>query len=137
MKIILLLFFIFSHILLRAQEPHLKNIQQLTYGGDNAEAYFSFNGRFLTMQSNNKNWGLKCDQIFKLKIAEAAGDSTYKPVLISTGKGRTTCSYFLNKDKYILYASTHAAGMIVLQYLKSQENIYGLFMILMIFMCLI
>jgi TolB protein len=110
MKIAFSFFLIICFTIAQAQEPHLKNIQQLTFGGDNAEAYFSFNGRFLTMQSNNKNWGLKCDQIFKLEIAEAAGDSTYNPVLISTGKGRTTCSYFLKKDKQILYASTHASG---------------------------
>jgi TolB protein len=93
-----------------AQEAHLKNIRQLTFGGDNAEAYFSYDGRSLTMQSNNKLWGLKCDQIFDVDIAKATGDSTYRPPLISTGKGRTTCSYFLPDNKHILFASTHAGG---------------------------
>jgi Tol biopolymer transport system component len=103
-------FLSFSMCMLSAQEPHLKNIQQLTFGGDNAEAYFSYDGRSLTMQSNNKNWGLNCDQIFDLEISKAIGDSTYKPSLISTGKGRTTCSYFLADNKHILFASTHAGS---------------------------
>jgi TolB protein len=90
-----------------AQEKHLKNITQLTYGGDNAEAYFSPNGKFASFQSNNRKWGLKCDQIFALEIAKAAADTTYKPPMISTGKGRTTCSYYMPNGKDILYASTH------------------------------
>jgi len=92
------------------EEKHLKNLKMLTHGGDNAEAYFSFNGKYASFQSNNKAWGLKCDQIFNLDIEKAAKDSTYKPTLISTGKGRTTCSYFLKDGKHILYASTHKSG---------------------------
>ena len=88
-------------------EKHLKNIKQLTWGGDNAEAYFSFNGKNLSFQSNYKAWGLACDQIFNMDIAKAAKDTAYKPELISTGKGRTTCSFFLKDGKHILYASTH------------------------------
>jgi Tol biopolymer transport system component len=94
-------------IAVSAQEKHLKNIQQLTYGGDNAEAYFSFDGKNLSFQCNNPAWDLKCDQIFNLDIAKAAADTTYRPTLISTGLGRTTCSYFMPGDKQILYASTH------------------------------
>ena len=93
-----------------AQESHLKNIKQLTFGGDNAEAYFSFDGKNLSFQSNNKEWGLQCDQIFNMDISKASNDTTYKPPLISTGKGRTTCSFFLPGDKTILYASTHLNG---------------------------
>ncbi len=92
------------------EEKHLANMKMLTHGGDNAEAYFSFNGKHASFQSNNAKWGLKCDQIFDLDIAKAAKDSTYKPKLISTGKGRTTCSYFLKDGKHILYASTHKGG---------------------------
>ncbi len=103
-------FFLFAGVVISAQETHLANIRQLTWGGDNAEAYFSFDGRFLCMQSNNKNWGLKCDQIFNIEIEKAIGDSTYRPALISTGKGRTTCSFFLQGNEHILYASTHAGG---------------------------
>jgi len=93
-----------------AQESHLKNIKQVTFGGDNAEAYWSYDNKSLTMQSNNKGWGLHCDQIFKIDIAKAVGDSAYRPALISTGNGRTTCSYFLKDNKHILYASTHLEG---------------------------
>jgi TolB protein len=87
-------------------EPHLKNIKQLTHGGDNAEAYFSFDGRFASFQSNNPKWDVQCDQIFNLDIAKSASDTTYKPAMISNGKGRTTCSYYLKDGKHILYAST-------------------------------
>jgi TolB protein len=91
-------------------EKHLKNIRQLTFGGDNAEAYFSFDGKNLSFQSNNKAWGLGCDQIFNMNIKKATGDTAYRPPLISTGKGRTTCSFFMPGNKTILFASTHSAG---------------------------
>lgn len=89
------------------KEKHLKNITQLTYGGDNAEAYFSYDNKMLSFQSNNKAWGLQCDQIFNLDIKKASKDTTYKPQMVSTGKGRTTCSYYLSDNKHIIYASTH------------------------------
>lgn len=82
----------------------------LTHGGDNAEAYFSFDGKHASFQSNNKQWNLQCDQIFNMDLQKAAEDTSYKPVMISTGKGRTTCSYFLKDNKHILYASTHIGG---------------------------
>ncbi|MFM9984866.1 MAG: TolB family protein [Flavobacteriales bacterium] len=87
------------------EEKHFKNVKQLTYGGNNAEAYWSFNGNKLIFQSDNPNWGLGCDQIFVLDT-KAQPDSS-KRKLISTGKGRTTCSFFMPGDKSILYASTH------------------------------
>ena len=99
-----------SNLIFSQDEKHLKNLKMLTHGGDNAEAYFSYDGKFATFQSNNTKWGLKCDQIFNLEIEKAANDSTYKPTIISTGKGRTTCSYFLKNGKHILYASTHKGG---------------------------
>jgi TolB protein len=92
------------------KEKHLTNIRQLTYGGDNAEAYFSFDDASLSFQSNNKAWGLNCDQIFSMRINDAANDSSYKPKMVSTGMGRTTCSYYLKDGKHVLYASTHAAN---------------------------
>lgn len=88
------------------EEKYLKNITQLTFGGDNAEAYFNLKGDQLCFQSNNSRWGLSCDQIFMYDLGRA-GDSTYKPPLISTGHGRTTCAYFMPSGKEILYASTH------------------------------
>ena len=99
-----------ANLIFSQDEKHLKNLKMLTHGGDNAEAYFSYDGKFATFQSNNTKWGLKCDQIFNLEIEKAANDSTYKPTIISTGKGRTTCSYFLKNGKHILYASTHKGG---------------------------
>ena len=87
-------------------EKHLRNIRQLTFGGDNAEAYWSFDGKQLTFQSNNPAWGLQCDQIFTAKLSQF-GDSSFRANLISTGDGRTTCSYFMPDNKHVLFASTH------------------------------
>ena len=89
-----------------AQEKHLANIRQLTFGGDNAEAYFSFNSQMFVFQSNNPAWGLDCDQIFYTKIDGAKMDKEM-PTRISTGLGRTTCSYFMPGDSTIIFASTH------------------------------
>jgi TolB protein len=83
------------------QEKHLRNVRQLTFGGENAEAYFNSDGSKLIFQSTHG--GLKCDQIF---IMNTDGSD---PHLVSTGKGRTTCSYFFPDGKHILYSSTHAA----------------------------
>jgi TolB protein len=91
------------------QEKHLSNVRQLTFGGDNAEAYWSFDGKKLVFQSNNPAWELKCDQIFYTAVAKDDLKTT-KPPLLSTGKGRTTCPYFLPGDKTIVYASTHLGG---------------------------
>jgi Tol biopolymer transport system component len=90
------------------QEKHLKNIKQLTFGGDNAEAYFSPKGDKLTLQLTNKAFGVSCDQIFMLDLqAQEFNEKSLQ--LVSTGKGRTTCSYYMPDGKHILYASTHAA----------------------------
>lgn len=91
------------------EEKHLKNIRQLTSGGDNAEAYWSFDGTKVSFQSNNPSWGLACDQIFYIPVDRSPGNVT-KPPMISTGLGRTTCAFFLPGDKQILYASTHLGG---------------------------
>ncbi len=88
------------------QEKHLANIRQLTFGGDNAEAYFSFNDEMFVFQSNNPAWSLKCDQIFYTNIANANMGEEIPP-MVSTGMGRTTCSYFMPGDSTIVYASTH------------------------------
>ncbi|MBR9860254.1 hypothetical protein GYB22_05810 [bacterium] len=93
----------------QSTEAHLQNITQLTFGGDNAEAYFSFDNSKLVFQSNNEEWGVSCDQIFWFNIEEAMA-SELKPPMISTGKGRTTCSYFMKGDSTFLYASTHEGG---------------------------
>jgi len=88
-------------------EDHLKNIRQISFGGDNAEAYWSFDDSKLVFQATNKDWGAECDQIY---IANSQNSDFKKTPaqLVSTGYGRTTCSYFLPGDTTILYASTHA-----------------------------
>ena len=93
------------------EEKHLKNMRQLTFGGDNAEAYWSFDSKMITFQSNNPAWGLKCDQIFYMPVEGMDLRSGAKPSLISTGQGRTTCSFFMKGNKQILYASTHLGGV--------------------------
>ena len=89
------------------QEKHLRNVRQLTFGGQNAEAYFSADGTKLIFQSSLGPAGhgdVKCDQIFVMNID---GSDQH---MVSTGKGRTTCSYFYPDGKKILYSSTHLAG---------------------------
>jgi Tol biopolymer transport system component len=83
-------------------ERHLRNIRQLTFGGENAEAYFSSDGTRLIFQSTRN--GAACDQIFTMKID---GSDVHR---VSTGTGRTTCGYYYPGDKEILFASTHKAG---------------------------
>lgn len=83
-------------------EKHLKNIRQLTFGGENAEAYFSSDGKQLIFQS--KRDGRGCDQIYTMNT----DGSNVK--MVSTGDGRTTCAYFYKSSKKILYASTHYGG---------------------------
>jgi Tol biopolymer transport system component len=81
------------------EERHLRNIRQLTFGGTNAEAYFSSDGKMLVFQSTRPPFS--CDQIYSMSI----DGSDQK--LVSTGRGRTTCAYFLPDGKQILYGSTH------------------------------
>lgn len=90
------------------QERHLRNMRQLTYGGDNAEAYWSFNNDALVFQANNPAWGTSCDQIYVMQLNGMRVDSI-PPQMVSTGMGRTTCAYFMPGDSTILYASTHLA----------------------------
>ncbi len=85
------------------REVHLKNVRQLTFdAGENAEAYWAFDGSELIMQSKRKPFS--CDQIYRLPLDGS------KPKLVSTGLGRTTCSYFLPGDDEIVYSSTHQAS---------------------------
>ncbi len=88
-------------------EIHLKNVRQLTWGGNNAEAYWSFDGKSLVFQSDFADWGVECDQIFTLEIDNVVEGE--QPSMISTGLGRTTCAYFLPGDSLIVYGSTHLA----------------------------
>jgi Tol biopolymer transport system component len=95
--------------LLYPDEKHFKNIKQLTFGADNAEAYFSFDNQKMVFQSNNKAWGVECDQIFYTSLTNAQMDKK-APKMLSSNKGRTTCSYFLPGDSTIVFASTHLGG---------------------------
>jgi TolB protein len=85
-----------------AQSSYLGPQRQLTNGGENAEAYWAPDGKRIIFQSTRSPYG--CDQIF---IMNADGSGQH---LVSTGKGRTTCGYFLPDNKHIVYASTHLAG---------------------------
>jgi TolB protein len=85
-----------------AQSNHLGDIRQLTHGGQNAEAYWSPDGKRLIFQTTRPPYD--CDQMF---VMNADGSDQH---LVSTGKGRTTCGYFLADNKHIVYASTHLAG---------------------------
>ena len=88
------------------EETHFKNLQQLTFGGDNAEAYWSYDSKYLVFQRTNPKDGVNCDQIFVGKVPQKPGEKfTYK--MISSGKGRTTCAFFTKDGKHIIYASTH------------------------------
>lgn len=91
-------------------ERHLRNVRQLTFGGNNAEAYWSPDGERLIFQSD---WGAintqGCDQQFVMSVADGAGEDGDGARLVSTGTGRTTCGYFLTDDR-VVYASTHPGG---------------------------
>jgi TolB protein len=79
-------------------ETHLSNVTQLTFGGENAEAYFSFDGRRLVFQSTPRGGG--CDQIYTMNVDGSA------LTRVSSGKGRTTCGFFYPDGQHILYGST-------------------------------
>ena len=81
-----------------AAERHLSNIRQLTFEGENAEAYFSFDGRRLVFQSTPRGGG--CDQIYTINV-DGSGLTR-----VSNGKGRTTCGFFYPDGQHILYGST-------------------------------
>ena len=85
------------------REVHLADVRQMTFGGENAEAYWSPDGRELVFQSTRPPLG--CDQIFRMPVSDPAALT-----MVSTGKGRTTCGYFTADNERIVYSSTHAAS---------------------------
>ena len=90
-------------VLLPAQSSrYLANIRQLTSGGQNAEAYWSPDGEELVFQSTRGEH--RCDQIYVMK----SDGSDVR--MVSTGKGATTCGYFLPGGGEILFGSTHEGG---------------------------
>ncbi|MFZ0914295.1 MAG: hypothetical protein WBQ76_09285 [Candidatus Korobacteraceae bacterium] len=94
-------------LLVPGEEKHLHNIRQLTFGGQNAEAYFSADDRMLSFQHQGE--GVPCDQIYTIPVDTPDGKPA-TPKLVSTGKGRTTCSYIFPSGKRMLYSSTHGAS---------------------------
>lgn len=85
-----------------AGERYLANIRQVTFGGQNAEAYFSADGKQLILQRTEGDSG--CDQEY---VVNVDGTGLRR---VSNGRGRTTCGYFYAGDQRILYASTHHVG---------------------------
>jgi len=83
------------------EEKHFRNLRQLTFGGQNAEGYWSPDGRKLIYQRMNEAEGVMCDQEFVVDLA--SGESRR----VSNGKGKVTCGYFLEGGRRVLYASTH------------------------------
>ena len=83
-----------------ADERHLANVRQITSGGENAEAYFSRDGRRLVFQSTRD--GRRCDQQYVMNVD---GSGVRR---VSTGQGKTTCGYFFADDRRLFFASTHA-----------------------------
>ena len=116
------------------KETHLKNIKQLTFGGDNAEAYWSYDNTKLVFQANNPEWDTECDQIFYMDAEE--NESGFEAPIISTGLGRTTCSYFLPDETIVLHIWMI---LLVLKFLNADpvEHMFGRSMKVMIFLELI
>jgi hypothetical protein len=84
-------------------EPHLADLRQLTFGGENAEAYWSMGGEELIFQARTGD--MQCDRIYRMKVADPK-----QVVPVSNGKGATTCSYFLPGDTDVVFASTESGG---------------------------
>jgi len=85
------------------RESRFTDVRQLTFGGENAEAYWSLDGEELIFQSTHDPYA--CDQIFRMPINDPAALTR-----VSTGTGRTTCGYFTADNERVLFSSTHAAG---------------------------
>jgi Tol biopolymer transport system component len=85
--------------MIREGETHFARLWQLTFGGENAEAYWSEDGRRLIFQSTRDGW--PCDQEYVMEMATGAVHR------VSTGTGRTTCGYFYDHDRRVLFSSTH------------------------------
>lgn len=86
--------------LIEPEEVRIKNLWQLTFGGQNAEAYWSYSGNRLSLQQMDKSDGIDCDRIYVTST-----DGSMRQV--SSGLGVTTCAFFMPSDEEVLYASTH------------------------------
>ena len=87
----------------KMEEVRLTNLRQLTFGGENAEAYYAFDGEQLIFQTRRE--GVPCDQIYTMGLDGSNAQ------MVSTGDGRTTCGYFFPNGESIIYASTHLGGV--------------------------
>ncbi|MBX7116883.1 MAG: M28 family peptidase, partial [Myxococcaceae bacterium] len=98
-----------AHSAALPQETHFAELHQLTFGGENAEAYWSFDGNSLSLQAHEGHD--TCDRIFHMKVLEG-GQPVSNPakVPVSSGKGATTCAHYFPGDKEVLFASTHLGG---------------------------
>lgn len=88
------------------EEVHFKNVRQLTFGGDNAEAYWSYDNKSIVYQRTAPDSGILCDQIFVSDLKKGS----LQPLRVSNHGGRTTCAFFTADNKHIIYASTHGGG---------------------------
>ena len=70
--------------LIYPDEKHFKSIRQITFGGDNAEAYWSFDDKNLVFQSNNEKWNVDCDQMFLMNFHDSFEENS--PKMISIGQ---------------------------------------------------
>ncbi|MCG8049808.1 MAG: hypothetical protein JAZ15_01285 [Candidatus Thiodiazotropha endolucinida] len=87
----------------KSDDRHMSNLTQLTFEGDNGEAYFSFDGKQLIYQSNRG--GFECDKIWTMDI-----DGSNK-TMVSPGHGAHTCAFFQPGEQQIVFASTsHLQG---------------------------
>ena len=96
-----------ASLLTPEEGKHLQNVRQLTFGGQNAEGYFSIDDKQIIFQHQGE--GVPCDQIYTIDV-DTTDRNPAVPKLVSTGKGRTTCSYIFPSNGRILFSSTHAAS---------------------------
>ena len=94
--------------LLYADEKHFKNVKQLTFNGDNAEAYWSYDDKHIIFQRKNEAENIDCDRMFIGAIPQNNEDRfVYQQISFV---GRNTCGYFLSDGKHVIYASTYLGG---------------------------
>lgn len=90
-----------AEIIFPGEVQFLSNARMLTSGGENAEAYFNGNASEICWQGR---WdgNVPADQIWTMPLENG------EPRMISTGEGKTTCSFFVPGTNRLIYCSTHA-----------------------------
>jgi len=83
-------------------DRHMTNVTQLTFDGDNGEAYFSPDGKKLIFQSSRGGSG--CDKIW---IMNSDGSDKHR---VSPDHGAHTCSFFLPSGRIIFASTSHLPG---------------------------